>query len=328
MFPLLNYIGIRGYDANPPSNRFINELPGITMRNMQKVANEEQVTFLGSWQDVQNRGWMRLSTDIRNKLRSVYNLKTNRRLISIFSSVVTDTIEASGHYRGLVVGSGYDFNGFFAFHIRTIKLNSSAETSGVVVKVFDQDGTELDSFTFNAVIGNNIINVNRSYAARELFIAVDSTNIALFESELYMPSLHLYYESVCDLLGHSENIVVYSAEAMKESPSVHAKTGISYGLAVDMMATCDYSSIVSYNLDSFLPAWMYLCGAELMLERQFSNKKNELTTVDAEMAEELRDHYTGEYENALNDAIKGIRIDKCDACIECRDYVTRVERLP
>jgi len=327
MFPLLNYIGIRGFDANPPSRRFINELPGITMRNMQKVVNEEQVTFLGSWQDVQSRGWMRLSTDIRNKMRSTYNLKTTRELISITSSDVADTIVASEHYRGIIVGSGYDFNGFFAFHIRSIKLKAAA-AAGIIVKIFDQDGSELDSYSINTVVGKNTISVNRSYAARELFIAVDASNIDLYQSEFHIPSLHMYYESVCDLLGHSDKVTVYSAEAMKETPSVHTKTGISYGLSVDMMATCDYSSIVSYNLVSFLPAWMYLCGAELMLERQFSNKKNELTTVDAEMAEELRDHYTGEYENALNDAIKGIRIDKCDTCIECREYVTRVERLP
>jgi hypothetical protein len=329
MFSLFNYIGVKGYHTNPDSGRFINQLPGISLRNIQRTANSEQVTFLSVWEDVQNRAWTRLTTDLRTKLRAKYHIKSNRGLMHIVSSTSTENIAAAGKYRGVVIDSGIDNNGFFAYYVTAVRFTLLQDVASVPVKIYGLHGELLDSFTIsNATAGVNVLNVNRSYTTPFLFISVDAATVALPSTTLVIEYVNKSCELLCTLLGDLCEPSVYGAEADKTTPSIVDKTNYSYGITADVMATCDYSSIVGYQKELFIGAWMYLLGAELMMERMFSDRKNELTTVDADQAEALRDHYTGEYENALTDVINGIQINEHDACIECRKPSKWVERMP
>lgn len=71
---LKDYVGIRGYDAAPESGQFINQLPGISLKSIQMLANSEQVTFVAVWDDVQERAWRRLSADFKIAMRAKYCL--------------------------------------------------------------------------------------------------------------------------------------------------------------------------------------------------------------------------------------------------------------
>ena len=72
---LKDYVGIRGYGAEPESGQFINQLPGISLRSIQSIANSEQVTFAAVWDDVQERAWRRLSNDFMIAMRAKYCLR-------------------------------------------------------------------------------------------------------------------------------------------------------------------------------------------------------------------------------------------------------------
>ena len=53
----LDYIGIKGCGAPvPDSGVYINDLPGVTLENIERIADAEQETFLGVWKDVQALG--------------------------------------------------------------------------------------------------------------------------------------------------------------------------------------------------------------------------------------------------------------------------------
>lgn len=329
MSGLTDFIGVKGHHASPASGRFINELAGISLKSMQKVANEEQLNFLGVWNDVQSRAWMRLTTDLRNKLRAKYLVKSNRGLFYVVSTATGNNVAASNHYRGWVIDTGLDENGFFAFYVNQISVDLPEAVPTLIVKLFDRAGAVLDTFTVSdAVAGINTVTVAKSYSTAHLFVAVDCTSVALKQTEFEPSCLNSCCDMICDLLGNGCEPSVYGAEAMKVTPARQGKTSTSYGITADVMATCDYSSIIGYQKDTFTAAWMYLLGHELMLERMYSDRKNMFTTVDAETAVQLKDHYLGEYENALNDAVAGIRINTNDACIECRQMVAHREALP
>lgn len=72
---LKDYVGIRGYTVTPASGQFINQLPGISLKSIQSIANSEQVTALAVWNDVQERAWRRISNDFMIAMRAKYCLK-------------------------------------------------------------------------------------------------------------------------------------------------------------------------------------------------------------------------------------------------------------
>lgn len=62
-----------GYTA-PDSGIYINSLPGISIENTDKIADSEQVTYLGVWDDVQKFALAQFRLDVMNELRNCYQL--------------------------------------------------------------------------------------------------------------------------------------------------------------------------------------------------------------------------------------------------------------
>lgn len=163
---LKDYIGIKGYGTAPASGQYVNQLPGISLKSIQGIANSEQVTFLGVFDDVQERAWRRLSGDFKIQMRAKYCLNKD-----------TDT-----------------------------------------------------------------------------------------------------------------------------------------------------DAIIEADKALFLNVWLYILGAELMFERLYSERINQFTTLGRDQAEELKDLYTGQYENALDDVMPAIKWK--DEVEDLRPIYQRVERLP
>ena len=71
---LINYIGLRGCGLpEPESGLYLNSLPGLTLKNLQSVANSEQVNFIGVFNEVQERAINRLIQDFTALFNSVYD---------------------------------------------------------------------------------------------------------------------------------------------------------------------------------------------------------------------------------------------------------------
>jgi hypothetical protein len=71
-----NYIGLKvcGNETSD-SGQFINSLPGISIESIDKIAEPEQVTFRGVWNDVQTEAWSRFYVDVINELTKCYELQ-------------------------------------------------------------------------------------------------------------------------------------------------------------------------------------------------------------------------------------------------------------
>lgn len=64
---------VGAYDA-PPSGIYINSLPGISIENTDKIADAEQITYRGVWEDVQAFALAQFRLDIISELNKCFKL--------------------------------------------------------------------------------------------------------------------------------------------------------------------------------------------------------------------------------------------------------------
>ena len=72
-----NYIGLSlcagAYEA-PASGIYINSLPGLNIESIDKVADQEQINYLGVWADVQVNAVQQFRVDIIAEMQKCYQL--------------------------------------------------------------------------------------------------------------------------------------------------------------------------------------------------------------------------------------------------------------
>jgi hypothetical protein len=73
---LIDYIGLKvcGTETSA-SGLFINSLPGISLESIDKIADSEQITYRGVWNDVQAEAAARFYIDVVNELTKCYTLQ-------------------------------------------------------------------------------------------------------------------------------------------------------------------------------------------------------------------------------------------------------------
>lgn len=76
------------YDS-PPSGIFINSLPGISVENTDKIADSEQISYIGVWSDVQQFALAQFRLDALNEIKKCYKLDTD----CDFDALICDNIE-------------------------------------------------------------------------------------------------------------------------------------------------------------------------------------------------------------------------------------------
>lgn len=73
----IDYIGLSlcaGAYESPASGIYINSLPGISMESLDKIADQEQINYLGVWDDVQANALPDFKVDIMAEIRKCYEL--------------------------------------------------------------------------------------------------------------------------------------------------------------------------------------------------------------------------------------------------------------
>lgn len=73
---LNDYIGITDCGTVPASGLYINSLPGITIESMDKIATEDQLSYLGVWNDVQKEAAVRFKADFIAEVNKCFQINT------------------------------------------------------------------------------------------------------------------------------------------------------------------------------------------------------------------------------------------------------------
>jgi len=314
---LIDYIGILGCGAvTPPSSFYLNSLPGISIKSIEALADGEKKTYLGVWDNIQTRAEKRFFSEVAKELSKRYKIKTITQNLNLGRLVDTATVTAqAAEYRGVMLNldawydnSQYKASSLQSHYLQAAYFYSTAVQNDSVIKVFDYDlNTEIDSVTFDAVIGWNTVPINASYENRRIVIGVDATTLDTVS--LTIPAS----AKVCYDCG---SYIQGAKFAVGADPDTVTLGDNSYGLSVIYGVRCKYDSFVCNNLELFTMAWAYLLGSELMMERLASDTINKWT-VDRKQAEELKAYYDQKFEEELMAAVSGVNLDEKDCCIEC-----------
>lgn len=108
---------------------------------------------------------------------------------------------------------------------------------------------------------------------------------------------------------------------------VKAKLNQCYQITDRVIVEC----LICEKKDLFDVALWYLHGTELMIELTSTDEMSRYTTIDLEKAERLKEDFYGEFQSALNDAVKSITPADSDCivgCVPCNDAVKWVTQLP
>lgn len=73
----IDYIGLSscvGAYTAPASGIYINSLPGLSLESIDKVADQEQINYIGVWDDVQANALPDFKVDVMAEMRKCYEL--------------------------------------------------------------------------------------------------------------------------------------------------------------------------------------------------------------------------------------------------------------
>jgi hypothetical protein len=297
---LIDYIGLTGCGTSSPvSGLFINSLPGISLKSIAQLADAEQQTYVGVWDDVQLRATKRLQLMLNSTLSKQYKVKTARYSIRTKE-------ESQSSNTGSYSAPAYKFESYCSstlsyHHIESITCRKVNNSSTIGVTVYN---AEDNSILYNAAFATNsdtyqTVNLNEDFYYPEIIVKVTISGNTYYNDE---------FKSI-DFGGGNIKTGVYSANTFTQS-------NYSYGISVNYGLRCSLDNLACDSKDLFaLPLW-YLLGSELMLERIVSERINKWT-VDRKQAEELKAYYDAEAEKALSQAIAGVSISDYDCCIQC-----------
>lgn len=346
---LLDYIGIRGCGITAPaSGMYINSLPGVELAGIEGLADADQSSFQGVWDDIQERAIERFRIDVIGRLsgfNSRYRLKQITQTVDL-GSTVGDAIVPTKAAAGLVIELNNPNDQFVCSNMQTLYVQSiqfyAVDAGNFTIKVRDADlGTQLDSFLVAGTVGWNVTACDKFYDARRVSITVGVLGLNVVSLDLSQFNLSgfanngydsgywgwnngLWFDGGCT---GSAQVRGYQSDANGGNPVYGQDT---YGVSCVFSVRCTYNNVVCKNKRYFASAFRLCLGIELMTERMYTSRINKWTTVDAKKAQRLRAEFEAQYrggelkdgdivtsyEGELKKACDSIDLDLTDCCLE------------
>ena len=286
-------------------------MPGISLKQIVSLTNEEEKTYLELWDVIQRRAQNRFSLDVREQMGKAYKIKSINQGISVPGySTGTGTIPADAEYGFTIeydtMDTGYVPSPLSYIHVQ--KVDVYAEVTGTYYLTFrDIDsGAIVYSVSANLSIGLNTVEVNYTFNnVARLF-----GGIALINGNSYTSIKAPAITGEC--CGALSRGAWYDG-------SFHYTQEV-YGVCATYTIGCSWDGLVCLNKNIFSRAYWYLLGIEVLTEVIYSTKLNQFTTVNLQKANELRTEYQVEYMKSLTQVAEGMNLD-CDCCLECSQSV-------
>lgn len=335
-----NYIGLKNCGLPvPTSGKYVNTLPSISTELADKIANSEQLSFKGVWDEIKERAFVKFRNDIINTLFEDINFnptayQTQRLLKSQPSNLIV--IPKAPEYRGVYImlpESKYsELRGNYIYIY-------SAETSDVntTLKVWDvNDGKELYTQDVTIQPGLNEIDFNQVYELRyrilELFIGIDCENIDTIQTVN-----ELYYWTGDDC-SCSQNYTfgrgifqiypgTFSKSLILTYDNIN-KVGIGQGVTVQADIGCSIDQFICQNIKYLGDSLLYLLGSELLLEKLGTPRLNYWASTNLEGTEKMMNSFNETYKSFLKTALKRIPLTGQGFCFDCEEtFITTTKDL-
>lgn len=316
----VDYIGIKWCNApEPESGLYLNELPGFSLKSIDQLANEEQVSFLAVWKAVQKRAIAQLLSAFKSELARQYKISHRQVNYSLQPQIETVLYQtpAANEWRGVLLSLQEDSSSALVLQVKQLSvfLKTAATTTVKLVDVTNGI-RELGSYSLNGNSGTNAIALSVDLAGvRRLLILYDAT------------SVESVYSGITETTTH-RNVVATQGVISDTSFNTLTTGNNTFGICLDARVLCGYEALACNHKRALATSLWYLVGAELMLERLQSDRLNRYTTIDAAKARELREEYLLAFKNELKPAIAEMPLMLNDDCLSCNALLQSVINLP
>ena len=267
MKALIDYIGVMGCGTEvPASGIYINQLPGITLKGIDSIANSEQVTWLNVWADVQKRAARRFENAVQKAFASRYKidkLKRNHCLNS--SDYETDLVNYNDVlWRGFAIkieprnGQSSPMQSIF---ISKLKMYNSVEGT-TRIGVFDMNTSDQLLLKESILLPCDKwtdIEINQEFHSNWIYVAYDSSNVSSYN--LTVAETDSIHSCPCIITSTYDVIITGQESYDLDSPTIVEAGVNSFGLTGCFSILCSYSNVVSSNKNLFADAWINLLGA-------------------------------------------------------------------
>lgn len=294
---------------------------------VDNIANSEQVTFQGVFEDIQEIAHLRLMDDVVNIL--VEQEKVNFNEVILQTKKLTkfsrekEEILAGDEYRGVYYR--LPESKYFYFYLRELYVYSDTNID-TTLKVFDiNDESELFSLDISLTAGLNTISVdkkfNLKYGILDLFIGVDCSG---FNSIKTLREYYDWYDEdlACISPCNSQNQIYecYPARLDKNLSASYGnilKDGFGRGIAVGSEIGCDIEEFICENRKKLIGSLLFLLGSVTLQFKLNSPRLNLFTTSNLAITEETKADFEKQYYSNLKRVLKTIPVK--GLCFNCDD---------
>lgn len=331
---LTNLIGIDGKCSSdtPESPYFINDLPGVSIYNVESAINSEPNSAVSYLTRLKNIVAPQIILDrLRSHLKPNHEIKSavDQDVIGLFQDNLQIQAAQAFHV-GLNIK--IDRQPYYALDITKIGLQ--LQTSGAVnVEIRDLiSGTVLDTIAVTTVANvPTYVNVNKTYFTDKqklnLFVSYDAT-----ATGGYKTNLKKGFCSSCDKPyvngGHvSLKGAKLATGATAIDENLQSLDGTA-GLTLTYSVRCAIEPFICSIKPLLYTAIWYKLGELVMQEmRAPNNRLNSVVSVYQDDYERLELDYSEKYEETLKGVLNGLSLPNTP-CFKCRERVKSQVVLP
>lgn len=332
---LNDYIGIRwcGGSASAPSSLYINDLPGLSIKQFNSITDEENSTFLSVWNNIQSRAEKRFTLDVREAMGAKYRLKSlaqgvNLGKIPLYDDYLNNLVtvpQGSSNFLHIDLVNNYDTeytpSPLLQVHIQTISFYNPAGELSV------GDLMELNIYDSNA-LGSDPLYTNSTYAIYqegwndfEVNQTFPATSTSQQPIQLHLSFGAIGFDVDTMKVKLNNNIQNLSCCGVKVYANLEEESlTYSAGITATFNVTCSWEGLICQNKNLFSRAFWYLCGIEFLTELIYSTTLSKWTTIGMNQMKDLRAEYEVEYQKSLKQVADGMYLD-CDCCLDCASPV-------
>lgn len=339
----------------PIFNKYLSSLPGIEFANIDGIANSEQVTWQGVWNDLQDTTVDTFREDIITEFGKRYQLKQLTQAVDLGQVIDISSLTApvANVTRGILAemmepGGQCIGSNLMGMYVQSIQFYWAGvnPTPSFTLTFKDADllTTEYSVTVSNAVSGWNTVLIDRNFAAKRLYILADGNFDDYVKLDLSLFNLDNFggYGWNYSNLGYLNFSFSYCGIQSRINGVTFDSTGNTYvkgtntfGMSMIFSTKCSWDSIVCANKSHFLSAWQHRLAIELMNYRINTSRINRWVTVNKEQAKELQKLFLEKYYGGgaypvgkLQNAIESIFLNDADGCLRSNDYLMWKERHP
>lgn len=322
----------------PGSVYSLNSLPGISLQAFENIAGAEQKNYLGVWDNINERAEARIKNSVLSYMATKYNIKRVSRTVDTYNIETTPQL-ASDIFQGIVINNSWDWvNGYVKSPFQNISIykirlfwdvtSTSASVSIQFINYITREVFFTKVVATNTLVaGWNEISILKTFDAPILGIGFNTRDFKTVTYDSNQAS-NWYSDCICacydwNNCGYIKGFV--SSTANKDGQLTYQQDIV--GLQAVITMGCSYDAALCTNRLLFSEAFWYLLGSEFMTEAIYSSRINFMTTVKKEEAVELKALYDTQFEQALKNALDGLRFE-CDECLQCNSLVQTFSQLP